>query len=149
MLLVHPYFEKLFYIRTSMVPRFASAVTWSRGPRSWHGFTHGPPITDNCPIGCDQTKTQAWPWNGEGGMARNRSCEAFRRLSGSTVHGGPVGWGRVERPRKYSPVRREASGTSTVVRGKGEGVGGTDRDGNNENRGESRASKIQFCPGQS
>ena len=32
------------------VPRVASAVNWSRGPRPWHRFTHGPPNTATCPI---------------------------------------------------------------------------------------------------
>ena len=33
-----------------LVPRLAHAVTWSRGPRPWCGFTHGPPNTATCPI---------------------------------------------------------------------------------------------------
>ena len=59
---------KMAMIKTvESVPRFASAVIWSRGPRLWRGFTHRFQTADNCPIGCDQTKTQAWRWNGEGG----------------------------------------------------------------------------------
>ena len=46
------------------------------------------------------------------------------------------------RPHKYSSVSREGIGTSTVVRVKGEGGGGADRDGRQDHRGESRASKI-------
>ena len=37
-------------MEATIVPCFASAVTWYRGPRPWRGFTHGPPITVNCPI---------------------------------------------------------------------------------------------------
>ena len=33
-----------------LVPRFASAVTWSGGPRPWCGFTHGALITAKFPI---------------------------------------------------------------------------------------------------
>ena len=44
-----------------------------------------------------------------------------------------MGRGRAAgRPRKYSPVGREGIGTSTVVRGKGEGGGGEERDGHHE-----------------
>ena len=43
---------------------------------------------------------------------------------------GPAGCGRAERPRKYSSVRREGSGTRTIVRGKG--GGGAERDGHQE-----------------
>ena len=32
----------MFDIKTP-VPRVASAVTWSRGPRPWNGFTHRTP----------------------------------------------------------------------------------------------------------
>ena len=32
------------------VPLFASAVTWSRGPRPLRGFTHGPLITAKFPL---------------------------------------------------------------------------------------------------
>ena len=32
------------------VPRLASAVTWSRGPRPWRGFTHGPLTTAKYPL---------------------------------------------------------------------------------------------------
>ena len=32
------------------VPQLASAVTWYRGPRLWHGFTHGPLTTAKCPL---------------------------------------------------------------------------------------------------
>ena len=39
----------------------------------------------------------------------------------------------IERPRKYSSVRREGSGTRTVVWGKGEGGGGAVREGQQEN----------------
>ena len=45
---------------------------------------------------------------------------------------GPAGCGRAERPQKYSSVRREGSGTCTVVRGKGEGWGGEERDRHHE-----------------
>ena len=40
-------YAKYFMI---LVPHLACAVTWSRGPRPWRGFTHGPPNTDTCPI---------------------------------------------------------------------------------------------------
>ena len=39
---------------------------------------------------------------------------------------GPAGQGHTERSRKYSSVRRDSIGTSTVVRGRG-GVGQTER----------------------
>ena len=37
------------YIYIYSVPRFASAVTWSRGPRPWCGFAHRPLITAKFP----------------------------------------------------------------------------------------------------
>ena len=43
-------FKKTEKILKFTVPRLASAVTWSRGPRLWRGFTHGPQITPKCPL---------------------------------------------------------------------------------------------------
>ena len=40
---------RLFQGIDPLVLRFASAVTWSRGPRPWRGFTHGPLITSKFP----------------------------------------------------------------------------------------------------
>ena len=50
-----------------LVPRFASVVTWSCGPRPWRGFTQRPLTTANCTfmVGCDRTKSMAMEW-GEG-----------------------------------------------------------------------------------
>ena len=42
-------FQTGILIYFNSVPRFASAVIWSRGPRPWRGFTHGPLITAKCP----------------------------------------------------------------------------------------------------
>ena len=42
-------FHKDLYIKKISVPRFARAVTWSRGPRPWSRFIHGPLITAKCP----------------------------------------------------------------------------------------------------
>ena len=36
-------------ILDDLVPRFASAVTGSHGPRPWRGFTHGPQTTAKFP----------------------------------------------------------------------------------------------------
>ena len=44
------HFDEYIYIDVNMVPRLASAVTWSHGPRPWSGFTHGPLITAKFPI---------------------------------------------------------------------------------------------------
>ena len=38
------------YMYIDLVLRFASAVTWSLGPRPWRRFTHGPLTTAKCPI---------------------------------------------------------------------------------------------------
>ena len=68
-----------------------------------------------------------WPMNREGGQGHRRGLETVMNPTGRP---GPAGWGRAERPQKYSSVRREGIGTRTVVRGKGEG--GTDRDGHHD-----------------
>ena len=40
--------HNILHLDQKLVPRFARTVTWSRGPRLWRGFTHGPPITATC-----------------------------------------------------------------------------------------------------
>ena len=68
----------------------------------------------------------------------------------SNYHGTFIqaGQGRAERPQKYSPVRRESRGTRSVVRGKGEGVGGgIQRDRHRRICEGSRASKKAHFPG--
>ena len=127
------------------VALFATLGTFPEG--GWHGKIGGAGSpTDrwsllNVLLGCNRTKRRAWPWNGEGG---GNGTGNGRHLGGRQVRGqgGPTGWGRAGRPRKYSPVSREGIGTSTVVLGKGERGGGSDRDRNQDHRGESRASKI-------
>ena len=42
-----------------------------------------------------------------------------RRVEQPPGRPGPAGHGRTERSRKYASVRRERTGTSTVVQGKG------------------------------
>ena len=54
---------------------------------------------------------------------RTRTGTGVRKPKGRP---GPEGCGRAERPRKYSSVHREGSGTRTVVQGKG-GGGGSER----------------------
>ena len=66
---------------------------------------------------------------GRGG-GRTRTGTGVRKPTGRP---GPAGCGRAERPRKYSSVHREGSGTRTVVRGKGEEGGSVVRDGHQEN----------------
>ena len=103
------------------VPRLASAVTWSRVPLPWSGFTQGPFITATCPIRV-QPDQEVLPWNKEGGGGQGTG--PGRRLGGRQevrVQGGPAGWGRAGQPQKYAPVSREGTGTSAVVRGKGGG----------------------------
>ena len=62
---------------------------------------------------------------GGGGGGKGRGPETSKQPAGRP---GPAGQGSAERPRKYSPVRRESRGTRTVVRVKGEGGGGADRE---------------------
>ena len=40
---------------------------WSRGPRPWRGFTHGPLITAKCPLRVRMRPDHEWQRNGEGG----------------------------------------------------------------------------------
>ena len=94
------------------IPRLASVVTLARGLRSWRGFTHGPfNNTANCPLR-DYATQKRWSWNREGGEDKERDQ---RRLKQPPGRPGPAGQGRAERSRKYSSVRRESVGTSTVV----------------------------------
>ena len=44
------------------VPRIARAVTWSRGPRPWRGFTYGPPNISTCPVRVLLPR-RIWPGN--------------------------------------------------------------------------------------
>ena len=86
---------------------------------------------------------RAWHRNGDGGHGTGPWQRlGVRRVQGQ---GEPMGRGRAGRPRKYSPVGREGIGTSTVVRGKGEGGRGADRDEHQDNQEDSRAPKI-LCP---
>ena len=57
---------------------------------------------------------------GRGG--RTRTGTGVRKPTGKP---GPAGCGQAERPRSYSSVRSEGSGTRTVVPGKGEGGRGS------------------------
>ena len=41
---------KVLHNQYPSLPQFASAVTGSRGPRPWRGFTHGPQTTAKCPL---------------------------------------------------------------------------------------------------
>ena len=49
------------------VPQLASAVTWSRGPRPWRGFTHGTLTTVKCPLRVRVRPDHEWQRYGEGG----------------------------------------------------------------------------------
>ena len=71
------------------------------------------------------------------------------RLGGRRVRvqGEPTGSGRAGRPRKYSPVGREGIGTSTVVRGKGEGGRGRRETGTTEIGGQSSVHQQARYPG--
>ena len=80
------------------------------------------------------TEWGGWTWNG--------ALTAFRRSTGPGP-GETTGRGQAGRPQKYSPVGREGIGTSTVVRGKGEG-GGADRDEQQDDRG-SQERRRYFC----
>ena len=55
---------------------------------------------------------------GRWGGGHGRGPETSKQPTGRP---GPAGQGRSEQQRKYSSVRRESRGKSTVVRGKGEG----------------------------
>ena len=54
-------------------------------------------------------------------LSNTPQCETQNQPPGRPV---PAGQGRAGRPRKHSSVRRDSRGKRTVVRGKGEGVGG-------------------------
>ena len=67
---------KYYKVRiTKTIPRFASAVTWSRGPRPCRWFTHGPLITAKCP-----TRVRVRPdhkhGNGMGGKDMERGPDS-------------------------------------------------------------------------
>ena len=65
-------YDRTFQQVTHMVPRLASAVTWSRGPRPWRGFTHGPLITAKCPIRMRLDQETNMAMEGEGGVDKER-----------------------------------------------------------------------------
>ena len=75
-------FCNMDYISESLVPRLASAVIWSRGPRPWRGFTHGPLITDKCPIRVLPDQETNMAMERGGGWTRNGALTAFRRPAG-------------------------------------------------------------------
>ena len=91
-------------------------------PRPWRGGGTDHRTTAICRFRARCEGLQAWHWSGEGGYGTG----PWQRLGGRRVRGQgePTGRGPAGRPRNYSPVGREGSGTSTVVRGKGEGEGG-------------------------
>ena len=89
--------------------------------------------------------------HGIGRGGRGNGTGNRRRLGGRQevrVQGGPAGWGRAGRPRKHSSVSRECIGTSTVVRGKGEGGrGGHTETGTTIIDEDSRASYYSYSLG--
>ena len=59
-------------IKHFLVPRLASAVTWSCGPRPWCGFTHEQLITDKCPIRVKPDQDTSMAMSGGGGVDTER-----------------------------------------------------------------------------
>ena len=66
------HFDSTNNARTVKIPWFASAVTWSCGPRPWHGSpTDHRPLQKALKGGCNQTRTRmAMEWGGGGDMER-------------------------------------------------------------------------------
>ena len=62
--------QNLFYMENCSVPRFASAVTWSSGPRPWRSSpTDRRPLQKALKGGYDRTRTRmAMEWGGGGGQ---------------------------------------------------------------------------------
>ena len=91
-------------------------------PGPWRRVVTDP--SKHCYLPClgDCATQRQCQWNREGGGGgEGRGPETSKQPEGQPV---PAGQGSAERPRKYSPVRRESKGTRSVVRGKGEGGGG-------------------------
>ena len=77
-----------------------------------------------------------------GGWTRNGALTVFRRSTGRGP-GGTEGRVLAGRPRKYSPVSSGGIGTSTVIRGRGEGGGGERETGTtNINEGSRVSTKV-------
>ena len=94
---------------------------------------HGPfNNTANFPLR-DYATQKRWPCNREGGGDKGGYQKRLKQLPGRP---DPAGQGCTERSLKYSSVRREIIGTSTIVRGKG-GGGQTERQAPQESRGNS------------
>ena len=76
----------------------------------------GPLNNSTCLIrGLRNPATMTMEQGGEGGR-KGQGPETSKQPAGRL---GPAEQGSAERPRKYSPIRRESRGTRTVVRGKG------------------------------
>ena len=108
-------------------------ATWARARARGAGF-HG---TVKTPLlapgrGLRDPATMTVELGEGGGGEKGRGPETSKQPA---ERPGPAEQGSAERPRKYSPVRRESRGTRSVVQGKGEGGGGgRQRDGHRKNR---------------